>query len=184
MIHSNEFAYDVAYATKLGDHFSGGGALRYIHSNLTGNTPVEGSQTHSGNSVAADLSGFYQSEEKEINGKKSIVRFGVNISNVGAKISYSERGEKDFIPINLKLGSSLHMQLDEYNEVQFTVDLNKLLVPTPPVYDTVNKKLVIVKGKDPTGSAPPHLSHHALVRAALVHSGRGSLNRLQFPPPP
>lgn len=145
----NEFAYDVAYATKLGDHFSGGGALRYIHSNLTGNTPVEGSQTHSGNSVAADLSGFYQSEEKEINGKKSIVRFGVNISNVGAKISYSERGEKDFIPINLKLGSSLHMQLDEYNEVQFTVDLNKLLVPTPPVYDTVNKKLVIVKGKDP-----------------------------------
>jgi hypothetical protein len=145
----NEFAYDVGYATKLGDHFSGGGALRYIHSNLTGNITVENSQTHSGNSVAADVSGFYQSDEKDISGKKSILRFGANISNIGAKISYSDRGEKDFIPINMKLGSSLHMQLDEYNEVQFTMDLNKLLVPTPPIYDSVNGQLVVVQGKDP-----------------------------------
>lgn len=145
----NEFAWDVAYATKLGDHFSGGGAIRYIHSNLTGNITVENSQTHSGNSIAADLSGFYQSDEIEVSGKKSILRFGANISNIGAKISYSDRGEKDFIPINLKLGSSLHMQLDEFNEVQFTMDINKLLVPTPPIYDSVNGQLVIVKGKDP-----------------------------------
>lgn len=145
----NEFAFDVGYATKLGDNFSGGGALRYIHSNLTGNITVENSQTHSGNSVAADISGFYQSDETEISGKQSIYRFGVNISNIGAKISYSDRGEKDFIPINLKLGSSLHMQLDEYNEVLFTLDINKLLVPTPPIYDSVNGQLVIVKGKDP-----------------------------------
>lgn len=145
----HEFAYDIGYGTKLGDHFSGGGAIRYIHSNLTGNVDVLGSATHAGNSVAADISGYYQGEEKEISGKKSILRMGVNISNIGAKISYSDQGEKDFIPINLKLGSSLHIQLDEYNEVLFTADINKLLVPTPPIYDTVNGQHVIVKGKDP-----------------------------------
>jgi hypothetical protein len=154
----NEFSWDAAYATKLGDHFSGGMAARYIHSNLTGNTPVEGSQTHSGNTFAADISGFYQAEEKEISGKKSILRFGANISNIGAKISYSDRGEKDFIPINLKLGSSLHMQLDEYNEVQFAADINKLLIPSPPVYlnDASGQPLkdsqgnqIIDKGKNP-----------------------------------
>ena len=154
----NEFAYDIGYGTKLGDHFSGGGAIRYIYSNLTGNITVEGSQTHPGNSVAADISGFYQGDEKEISGKKSILRFGATISNLGAKISYSNRGEKDFLPINLKLGSSLHMQLDEYNEVSFTADINKLLVPTPPVYETdtgghpvlgPDGLQVIKSGKDP-----------------------------------
>ena len=141
----NEFAYDIGYGTKLGDHFSGGGALRYIYSNLTGGIAVEGSQTHAGNSVAADISGYYQGDEKEISGKKSIWRFGANISNIGAKISYSDRGEKDFIPINLRLGSSLHMQLDDYNEVSFTADLNKLLVPTPDTGssgDWKNKSIV------------------------------------------
>ena len=132
----NEFAFDVAYATKLGDHFSGGGALRYIHSNLTGGVAVGGSPTHPGNSVAADISMFYQGDEKEISGKQSIIHFGVNISNIGAKISYSDRGEKDFIPINLRLGPSLHMQLDEYNEVSFALDINKLLVPTPDPNDS------------------------------------------------
>jgi len=148
----NEFSWDVGYGTKLGEHFSGGGAIRYIHSNLTGNITVENSATHSGNSVAADISGYYQSDEKQISGKNSIWRFGANISNIGAKISYSDRGEKDFIPINMKLGSSLHMQLDDYNEISFLLDFNKLLVPTPPQYDTVNGQYVISKGKDPNRS--------------------------------
>lgn len=142
----SEYAFDVAYATKLGDHFSGGGALRYIHSNLTGGVTVEGSQTHPGNSVAADISMFYQGDEKEISGKTSILRFGANISNIGAKISYSDRGEKDFIPINLKLGPSLHMQLDEYNEISFALDINKLLVPTPDLQDSLGKNPSIVSG--------------------------------------
>ncbi|TAL61919.1 MAG: type IX secretion system outer membrane channel protein PorV [Bacteroidetes bacterium] len=158
----NEFAFDVGYGTKLGDHFSGGGAIRYIHSDLTGKISVEGSQTHAGNSVAADICGFYQGDEIEISGKKSILRFGANISNIGAKIAYSDRGEKDFIPINMKLGSSLHMQLDEYNEVQFTLDINKLLVPTPPLYETDGSgnpakdpntgEYIIKSGKDPDRS--------------------------------
>lgn len=148
----NEFAYDIGYGTKLGDNFSGGMAARYIYSNLTGGASVGGSQTHAGHSGAVDIAGFYQSDEMDISGKKSIVRLGANISNIGAKISYSNRGgeeSRDFLPINLKLGSSLHMQIDDYNEVLFIVDFNKLLVPTPPIYDTLNGELIIVKGKDP-----------------------------------
>ncbi|MBI3501557.1 MAG: type IX secretion system outer membrane channel protein PorV [Bacteroidetes bacterium] len=132
----NEFAYDVGYATKLGEHFSGGGAIRYIHSNLTSNIIVQGSQTHAGNSVAADISGYYQGSEKDVNGKKTNWRFGANISNIGAKISYSDRGEKDFIPINMRIGSCYHVQLDDYNEISLAADFNKLLVPTPNPQDS------------------------------------------------
>jgi len=153
----NEFAFDLGYARKLGNHFSGGGALRYIHSNLTSNITVGGAATHSGQAVGADISGFYQSDEKEISGKKSIIRAGINISNVGSKISYSTTGQRDFIPINMKLGTSLHMQLDEFNEINFTVDFNKLLVPTPPIYKTDSAgpvrgpdgNYIIEQGKDP-----------------------------------
>ncbi len=148
----NQFAVDVGYARKLGNHFSGGGAIRYIHSNLTSNITVGGAATHSGQAVASDISGFYQSSETEIGGKKSIIRAGMVISNLGSKISYSTSGQRDFIPINLRLGTSLHMQLDEYNELNFCVDFNKLLVPTPPIYDSVGGQLVVVRGKDPNVS--------------------------------
>jgi len=130
----HEFAIDLGYGTKLGRHFSGGGAIRYVHSNLTASINVANSATHPGNTVAADISGYYEGDEKEIGGKKSILRFGMNISNIGAKISYSDQGNKDFIPINMKFGSSLQMKLDDYNEICFLLDVNKLLVPTPPVY--------------------------------------------------
>ena len=59
---------------------------------------------------------------------------GANISNIGSKISYSNN-VKDFIPTNLRFGPSLTLQLDDYNSVAFMIDMNKLLVPTPPVYE-------------------------------------------------
>lgn len=136
----NEFAIDVAYATKLSDNFSVGGAVRYINSNLTGGTVVEGAGTHPGRSVAVDISALYRKDKIKIGDKKGIVGVGLNISNIGAKMSYSDRNGKnnsDFIPINLRLGASLTLQLDEYNSIAFMADANKLLVPTPPVYKHV-----------------------------------------------
>jgi hypothetical protein len=69
-------------------------------------------------------------------GKKQEAKFafGANISNIGAKISYTESTQRDFIPMNLRLGPALTMDLDKYNSMSFTVDFNKLLVPTPPRY--------------------------------------------------
>jgi hypothetical protein len=157
----NEFSVDVAYARKLGDEFSGGLALRYIYSNLTGGTFLpSGSYSHAGRSVAADLSVFYQ-KEVDFSGKKSIFSAGLNISNIGAKISYTETGNKDFIPTNFRFGSCLKMDLDEYNTLAFMADINKLLVPTPPVYlkaangsDSLdeNNNRIVLYGKDPNVS--------------------------------
>jgi hypothetical protein len=121
-----EFAFDIAYARKLSENFSGGIALRYINSNLTGGFQVENNATKAGNSVAADISAYYQTE-MEVSKKDAIFAVGVNISNIGTKISYTETGVKDFIPINLRLGPSLTLKLNEYNDLAFMIDFNKLL---------------------------------------------------------
>lgn len=147
----NEFAFDLAYARKLSDNFSGGIALRFIHSNLTGGTQVEGQDSKAGNTVAADVSVFYQ-KEIEIGNKDAILMAGANISNIGAKISYTESGVKNFIPTNLRLGPGVKLKLNEYNDLSFMLDINKLLVPTPPIYtqDTANSAdNIILYGQDP-----------------------------------
>ena len=148
----NEFAVDVAYSRRLGDEFSGGIALRYIHSSLTGGITVGGNATKAGNSVAADVSFFYKTN-LEISGKDAEFGAGLAITNIGSKMSYTDKGTKDFIPINLRLGPSLKIKLNDYNELAFLVDFNKLLVPTPPVYSDSTiageENPIIFAGKDP-----------------------------------
>lgn len=163
----NEFAVDVAYARKLGKNFSGSMAMRYINSNLTSGIVLSnGTTTRPGRSFAVDISMFYQNTKIELGEKKADLNFGLNISNVGSKISYTDNAlasSKNFIPINMKLGSSLRIHLDEYNTFAFAVDLNKLLVPTPPIYKIGNDNQVeldasglpvIEKGKNPYRSVP------------------------------
>lgn len=133
----NEFAFDVAYGTKLGKEFSAGGAVRYIHSNLTGGIDVQGATTKPGNSIAVDISAMYRKEKIKLGDKKAILGIGLNISNIGSKMTYSDRngkGNADFIPINMRLGGSLTVNLDDYNTISISADVNKLLVPTPPKY--------------------------------------------------
>ena len=133
----NEFSIDIAYATKLSKTFSVGGAVRYINSNLTGNALVESAQTKPGRAVGVDLSVLYKKDKVKLADKKAIVAFGLNISNIGNKMSYSDRGDKnsdDFIPINLRIGGSLNVDLDDYNSISILADINKLMVPTPPTF--------------------------------------------------
>ena len=129
----SEFALDVAYARKLGEFISGGIAARYIHSNLTQGQDVALQETRPGRSIAADVSAYY---ERELDWRRTPATFsaGINISNIGNKISYSDDIEADFIPINLRFGPTLRLDLDAYNTLAFTLDINKLLVPTPPIY--------------------------------------------------
>ncbi len=156
----NEFAIDIAYARKFSDNISGAIAFRYINSNLTGGIFVNGAQSKVGQSVAGDVAFFYT---KEINYGETPgnFAFGVNISNIGMKISYTENLDKDFIPINLKLGPAFTFDFDEYNTLAFMFDINKLLVPTPPVYarDSTGKPIrdndgnyLVAEGKDPDRS--------------------------------
>ena len=155
----NEYAVDFTYTRKLSKHFSGGVSLRYINSNLTGNRFVSGASTHPGRAIATDVSGYYR-KDLFINHRKGLFAFGFNISNIGNKISYTETTERDFLPMNLRFGPSLKFDLDDYNSLEFMIDVNKLLVPTPPTYyqpkeilpngDTVKSgQSIIKKGQDP-----------------------------------
>lgn len=125
-----EFAVDAGYSRKLSDKLGLGIALRYINSNLASGQSASGSTYKTGTSVAGDLSLFHDGSE---GGSASGLNWGVAISNLGTKIGYtSDATEKDFIPANLGLGVAYVSAIDEDNKVTFGLDVNKLLVPTPP----------------------------------------------------
>ncbi|MEA3317357.1 MAG: type IX secretion system outer membrane channel protein PorV, partial [Bacteroidota bacterium] len=129
----NEFALDVAYSRKFSDNFSGGVAFRYIRSDITGGAYIGGAESKAGNAVAADVSAYYINDNLNISDNDATLSFGLNISNIGSKISYTGT-EKDFLPTNLRLGSALKMKLDNYNSITITADINKFLVPSTPVF--------------------------------------------------
>jgi hypothetical protein len=155
----NELAVDGAYARKLSDQFSLGLALRFIYSNLTGGTPVNGTQaTKPGYAFAGDLSGFWKGKDFSFMKKVFNINYGINISNMGSKITYTDETQRDFIPINLRVGTYINCVIDQYNQIALAIDLNKLLVPTAPIYSTDSSgnaiygsdgNLVIYKGKNP-----------------------------------
>ena len=132
----NEFAIDIGYTRLLSENFSGAVALRFIRSDLTGGQMVGDNPTFAGKSYAADVAFYYQKEIR-VNRKLSTLAAGINISNIGSKISYTDGETKDFIPTNLKLGLSYKTELDRYNTFTFAFDANKLLVPTPNIVDSL-----------------------------------------------
>ena len=129
----NELAFDVAYSRQFTDNFSSALTLRFLRSDLTGGGTQGGEEYNPGISFGADLSAYYQKKIK-LSDKEGEFAWGVAISNLGSKISYTEGTEKSFIPANLRLGGRMSVDLDDYNSISLTVDLNKLLVPTPPEY--------------------------------------------------
>lgn len=140
----NEFAFDLAYSMKLSNNFSLSLTGRYIRSDLTQGQNVGTTQTHAANAAAADL-GLYYQNKLNID-LPSEYAFGLQISNLGTKISYSDNMESSFLPANLRLGGRYTMDFDQFNNLSLMVDLNKLLVPTPPVY---NEDGSIYAGMDP-----------------------------------
>jgi len=152
VFRANEFSVDGAYSRKLSESLSGAISLRFIYSNLTGGYYDGVTETKPGISFAADIS-FYYLKEIRISGRDAEISAGTNISNIGAKMSYTDARDPDFIPMNLKLGGGTSIYLDRYNKLGAYLDLNKLLVPTPPIYDETDPG-VIVDGKDPNVSVP------------------------------
>lgn len=159
----NEFAISGAYSRMLTKHLSGAVSARYIHSNLTQGIDVSSSSSKAGNTVAADIA-LYSEYPLAFPTMEGTFAWGLNISNIGAKISYSDDNtQRDFIPTNLRFGPALTLDIDDFNSLTFMVDFNKLLVPTPPVYfaDSVdeNNKPVISNGMDPDVSVPVGMLH-------------------------
>lgn len=133
----NEFAIDFTYSRKLIDQLSIAITPRFIYSNLTAGQFVAGEETKAGLAGAADLSLFYEQDFDVKGMNNSTLRAGLCISNMGNKMSYSSGTlRRDFLPTNLKLGIGYEMDFDSYNKLSINGEINKLLVPTNPVYQT------------------------------------------------
>jgi len=146
----NEFSVDVAYSRLFSEHWSGGVAMRFIYSNITGGMTVGTTETKAGIAFAADASAYYTTALK-LGTRDGNISAGVNFSNIGSKMSYTTDVDPDFIPMNMRLGTTFTVNLDRYNAMNISLDINKLLVPTPPVYDEERN---IIDGMDPNVSVP------------------------------
>ncbi|TAF87882.1 MAG: hypothetical protein EAZ48_02860 [Flavobacteriia bacterium] len=144
----SEFELVGAYAFKLADRFSIGINGKFAYSNLTGGLTVAGVNTKPGVVGAADLSFSYFNDDAHIGSTDGTYTFGMTINNIGNKVSYSELSRRDFIPMNLKIGNSFLAEFDEYNKVTFSVDLQRLLVPTPAIYKLIDGDYVMLAGMD------------------------------------
>lgn len=142
----NELAATLTYSRKLSEKLGVAVSGRYIHSNLSADLILANQQeTKAGNTAAADIAVYYKTD-LTVSGMESNLAFGANISNIGAKISYTNKNERDFIPTNLRLGSAFTMNIDEFNKFTLALDLNKLMVPTPPQVDSQGN---IISGTSP-----------------------------------
>lgn len=133
VVKPNELALEGSYSLKLDEKFSIGIGAKYIRSNLR--IPTENEATGAASTFAFDISGFFEGEEvayKDFNGR---MRFGFNFQNLGPKISYDKVEVADksanFLPANMKLGASYDFAFDQYNKLTLSVEIAKLLVPTP-----------------------------------------------------
>lgn len=144
----NEFAIDATYAKRFGNEFSLGTTARFIYSNLTSGQFSAGQETKAGKAFAVDVSAFYK-KPTVLFGKDAILSAGLNLSNIGTKISYVQGGGDYFLPTNLKLGGASTIIIDDYNQFTFALDFNKLMVPTQPIRDSNGN---IISGKDPNRS--------------------------------
>ncbi|MBJ6367961.1 type IX secretion system outer membrane channel protein PorV [Snuella sedimenti] len=155
----NEFALDLSYALRLSDQFAMSVAMRYLRSDLRLN--YDNSDASAANTFGVDISGYYQSEEEVYNDYNGRWRMGFAIQNVGPKFKYDDGGQDNFQPTNLRLGGGFDFIFDDYNTIAVTLEVAKLLVPTPPVigFDDLNgdgqqatdgsEPEYIIKGKSP-----------------------------------
>lgn len=126
-----EGEFSIAYARKLGDKLSASLTGKYIFSNLASGQNVSGQDIITATAFAADLGVNYRTKTN-MGGYKGEWSYGLSLSNMGSKISYTRDNlVKDFIPINMGLGTALRLDLDQYNSLTFGLDLNKLMIPTP-----------------------------------------------------
>lgn len=123
-----EMSLDVAYSLMLSEKFSLAAAIRWLYSDLRYDYSEDSSPA---SAFAADLA-FYYNNYINLGQRECQLGLGLNISNVGSKITYFGDDRSNFLPANMRLGASLMIPLDEYNRLSIAADANKLLVPTVP----------------------------------------------------
>ena len=123
-----EMSFDVGYSLMLSEKFSLGAAVRWIYSDLTYDYTED---TSPGSAFAADIACYYQNYIN-IGNRECQLGLGLNISNIGSKITFGGSDNSEFIPTNLRIGAALMIPINEYNRFTIAADANKLLVPTYP----------------------------------------------------
>jgi hypothetical protein len=140
-----EFSLDLSYSRILSKSSTKGFGMgvtgRFIHSNLT--SGLVSTTAKPGNTAAVDLGAFYENKGLLVGGLASTLRMGAQISNVGIKISYSDENSKDFLPTNLRLSSALTTEIDGFNKFTLSLDVNKLMVPSPDENNQAPDKTLI-----------------------------------------
>jgi hypothetical protein len=129
----SEFEIALGYAFKLSDKQSIGVNGKFAYSNLTGGLTVQGTQTKAGVAGIADISYAFRNDEIRWFGYRGVYSFGATVNNIGNKIAYSVQSRRDFLPMNIKIGSAYTAELDKYNKITYSLEVQKLLVPTPPI---------------------------------------------------
>ncbi|HVI48157.1 MAG TPA: type IX secretion system outer membrane channel protein PorV [Chitinophaga sp.] len=146
-----EFAVDAAYARKLGEHMSLAISVRYVRSQL-GQGSFNGLQQKPASAVAGDIGYYYQNSVDKLDfGNR--YSFGISLTNIGSKLQYTDDNtRRSFLPMNLRIGGGYTFVHTNEHEFTIALDINKLLVPTPPLYALDSNGIEtnqILKGKDP-----------------------------------
>lgn len=142
----SEWEITGSYGFKLSERMSIGLNGKFAYSNLTGGVTVGNSTSRPAIAGASDLSFTYRNPDARLGGSKGTYVFATTINNVGNKVSYSELAVRDFIPMNLKIANAYTFELDAYNKLTWAVELQRLLVPTPPFIDNDG---TFVAGRNP-----------------------------------
>lgn len=138
-VSPHEFALDLAYSRKLSETFSGAVTLRYIR----GDYSTGSDEMTAGNAFAADIAGYNESYFY-IGRSEALLGLGFNLSNIGTKISYDGGENSHFLPANMRVGASLGYPINLNNTITLSLDVNKLMVPTPELVgenDDINEKI-------------------------------------------
>jgi hypothetical protein len=150
-----DIAIGGTYSRKLSDNLGLGISARFIHSNLSGNlSSAGGNESRPGVSVGTDVGVYYRTDVL-VSGKEAEWSWGAHISNIGPKITYNSADDLDYIPTNFRLGTALKIPMDDFNNITFALDINKLMVPTPPIYEENENGQFII---DPETNRPRILS--------------------------
>jgi hypothetical protein len=124
----NELTLDISYGLKLNEKFSLAVAGRFIRSDLKLSSDVDATPA---STLGVDIATFYKGDVFDLGNNKGRMRYGMNISNIGPRLKYDEGGQKNYIPTNLRIGTGLDLIIDANNTLNFNLEFNKLLVPSP-----------------------------------------------------
>ena len=130
-INPFEMAVDLGYSRKLSEKFSMGVALRFIYSDLGYNSQMNTGESSAATAFSADISGYYTTFPV-IGRNECQWSLGFNLSNIGSKVSYNKGNDPAYLPANLKIGTAFTFPVADYNNLTFSLDLNKMLVPAKP----------------------------------------------------